>query len=180
MENTILVSLSASGVIPASSVIPMSGVLQTGTGEVTGAALTMEWSLAVFLILLELIVILLIWRGTKKPSSEKKCVGINLEKLISEQDGTASFSRFQFLIFTFIIASAYIVLAFHNISSGHGLPNIDPSVLGLIGISGGSYLASKGIEASNTPPNPASGTAATDAQAAAKVKTVAGKINSEA
>jgi hypothetical protein len=64
--------------------------------------------------------------------------------LISEQDGAASFSRFQFLIFTFIIASAYIVLAFQS----NALPAIDQSVLGLIGISGGSYLVSKGIEAS--------------------------------
>ena len=116
-----------------------------GTSAVTGAAWWMEWTLAIFLTLLEGSIIVLIWRRV-----------INLEKLISEQDGAASFSRFQFLIFTFVIASAYIVLAFHNVSSGGELPKIGPDVLGLIGISGGSYLVSKGIEASTpAPKNPA-------------------------
>mgnify|MGYP001609450036 FL=1 len=53
----------------------------------------MQWSLAIFLLLLEGIIIVFIWKRV-----------INFEKLISEQDGSASFSRFQFLIFTFIIA----------------------------------------------------------------------------
>ncbi len=105
----------------------------------------MQWSLAIFLAALEATIIILIWKRI-----------INLQLLISEQDGAASFSRFQFLIFTFIIASAYIVLAFHNVGTGIDLPKIDPSVLGLIGISGGSYLASKGIEASNATANLAS------------------------
>lgn len=101
----------------------------------------MQWSLAFFLLLLEGTILVLIWKRV-----------INLTLLISEQDGAASFSRFQFLIFTFIIASAYIVLAFNGCAGNSGgtckLPEIDPSVLGLIGISGGSYLVSKGIEAS--------------------------------
>ncbi len=97
----------------------------------------MQWSLAFFMFLMEGTILALIWTRV-----------INLEKLISEQDGAASFSRFQFLIFTFVIASAYIVLAFYNVTKGADLPKIDPSILGLIGISGGSYLASKGIEVS--------------------------------
>lgn len=110
----------------------------------------MQWSLAIFLALLEATILALIWTGTRRPSPSSKCncIGINLEKVISEQDGAASFSRFQFMIFTFIIASAYIVLAFHDVALGKGLPAIDNSVLGLIGISGGSYLVSKGIETS--------------------------------
>jgi hypothetical protein len=96
-------------------------------------SVVMQWSLALFLLLLEITILVLIWKRA-----------INLTMLISEEDGTASFSRFQFLIFTFIIASAYIVLAFQSAT----LPEIDQSVLGLIGISGGSYLVSKGIEVS--------------------------------
>lgn len=117
------------------------------------ASEALQWCLVYFLFFLEATIITLIWIGASRSSSNSKWVGINLEKLISEQDGAASFSRFQFLIFTFIIASAYIVLAFHNVSTGADLPKIDPSVLGLIGISGGSYLASKGIESSSTPTN---------------------------
>ncbi len=150
--------LGASGVVPVngtlniSSTLPASGVLQVGA-NVSGPALTMEWSLAIFLVLLEAIILWFIWRRH-----------INLEKLISEENGVASFSRFQFLIFTFIVASAYIVLAFHSVSTGASLPTIDPSVLGLIGISGGSYLISKGIENSNkdnAAPPTKTGTAAT-------------------
>ncbi len=103
----------------------------------------MQWSLAAFLFLLEGIILYMIWKRS-----------INLSLLISEQDGAASFSRFQFLIFTFIIASAYIVLAFGT-GAINGLPTIPDSVLGLIGISGGSYLVSKGIEVSGNT-NPAS------------------------
>ena len=101
----------------------------------------LQWSLAVFFTLLELSIIILIWLGVSK-----RWRGINLEKLISEQDGAASLSRFQFLLFTFVVASAYIVLAFHNVQAGNNLPAIPGEVLGLIGISGGSYVVSKGIQ----------------------------------
>jgi hypothetical protein len=98
----------------------------------------MQWTLALFLLLLEATIIVLIWKRV-----------INLQRLISEDDGSASFSRFQFMIFTFIVASAYIVQAFARIKAGGELPTIPETVLGLIGISGGSYLVSKGIEASS-------------------------------
>jgi hypothetical protein len=103
----------------------------------------MRWSLAGFLTLLEATIIVLMWKGAKGGSTRR---GINLEKLISEHDGSASFSRFQFLIFTFVVASAYVIYAFESVATSHGLPGIDTSVLGLIGISGGSYIVSKGIE----------------------------------
>lgn len=118
------------------------------TGNATNAGDFMQWSLAIFLMLLELTIIVLIWIGSSGAARKSGCSGINLEKVIGEQDGAASFSRFQFLIFTFIVASAYIVHAFYAIGKGLDLPRIDPSVLGLIGISGGSYLVSKGIETS--------------------------------
>ncbi len=71
---------------------------------------------------------------------------IDLTKLISEANGDASMSRFQFLIFTFVIALMWIYLFFYV---GDGtFPNIPPGVLGLMGISGGSYVVSKGIQKS--------------------------------
>ncbi len=53
----------------------------------------------------------------------------------------ASLSRFQFLIFTFVIAGLYLVL---SLESGTFV-DIPDSVLVLLGISGGSYLISKGV-----------------------------------
>jgi hypothetical protein len=74
---------------------------------------------------------------------------IDLSKLISEANGDASMSRFQFLIFTFVIAGSYFLMVVWSLTAtggGVNLPNIPPGVLGLIGISGGSYLVSKGIQ----------------------------------
>lgn len=70
---------------------------------------------------------------------------IDLTNLISEKDGTASLSRFQFLVFTFVIAlSLFLVIV------GPTPPDfpkkIPPEILALLGISGGSYVISKGIQ----------------------------------
>lgn len=69
---------------------------------------------------------------------------IDLSLLVSEGDGSASMSRFQFLIFTFIIGASYLALAFK--STGATLVDIPNGVLGLLGISGGSYVASKVVQ----------------------------------
>ncbi len=69
---------------------------------------------------------------------------INLERLISEKDGSASLSRFQFLIFTFVVAMSLFLMVLSNGS----FPEISPEILGLLGISGGSYVISKGIQKS--------------------------------
>lgn len=67
---------------------------------------------------------------------------IDLTFLLAEADGKASFSRFQFLIFTFVIAMCLLVL---TLESGQ-FPEVSLDVLGLLGISGGSYVVSKGIQ----------------------------------
>ena len=72
----------------------------------------------------------------------------DLSKLISEPNGDASMSRFQFLIFTFVIAlSLFLVIV------GQQPPKfpdtIPAAVLSLLGISGSSYLVSKGIQFSD-------------------------------
>lgn len=72
---------------------------------------------------------------------------IDLTYLVSEADGKASLSRFQFLIFTFVIAiSLFWVTVRHE-----GFPEEIPAgIFILLGISGGSYVVSKGIQSTFT------------------------------
>ncbi len=55
----------------------------------------------------------------------------------------ASMSRFQLMIFTFVIAGVYLVLC---LESG-AFVEIPQNVVLLLGVSGGTYAASKGIKA---------------------------------
>lgn len=72
---------------------------------------------------------------------------ITLEGLISEADSSkASLSRFQFLVFTFLVAGLFLLL---TIETG-GFVEIPATVLGLLGISGGSYVVSKVVSAQDT------------------------------
>jgi hypothetical protein len=88
--------------------------------------------------LIGLIVIWRLWTGE-----------ISLSQLLSDSSA-ASLSRFQFLVFTFIIGLSYFLLVIHLIAKGNlsALPSIDGNVLALIGISAGSYVVSKGIQKS--------------------------------
>lgn len=70
---------------------------------------------------------------------------INLQRLISEPSGDASMSRFQFLVFTLVIAMCFFLIVISN--NPPGFPtDIPASVVGLLGVSGGSYVISKGIQ----------------------------------
>ena len=72
---------------------------------------------------------------------------INIEKMLCEKNGDASLSRFQFLIFTFVIAMSLLLLVIKNISCGTvAFPEVPAGVWALLGISGGSYAVSKGIQ----------------------------------
>jgi hypothetical protein len=74
---------------------------------------------------------------------------IRLQGLLAEppapdqtvRETKASLSRFQFLIFTFVIAGLYLLL---SIEAGTFV-EIPTNVLGLLGISGGSFLISKAM-----------------------------------
>jgi hypothetical protein len=59
-------------------------------------------------------------------------------------EAKASLSRFQFLVFTFVIAGLFLLL---SIEAGTFV-EVPQNVLILLGISGGSYIASKTINAS--------------------------------
>ncbi len=86
--------------------------------------------LCLFIGLLGLTILVLIW--TRQ---------INLSDLLSEANGEASMSRFQLLIFTFVIA----ISLFEIVESSLKFPDIPGGVLTLLGISASTYAVGKGI-----------------------------------
>jgi hypothetical protein len=77
---------------------------------------------------------------------------IDLSRLISEANGDASMSRFQFLVFTFVISlSLFLVIVAGK--DGDGKPafpaTIPAGILTLLGISGSSYAVGKAISYSD-------------------------------
>ena len=100
---------------------------------VTILGLVIGWILTVFLAVLALMILLKIWKGD-----------IDLNYLISDENGWASLSRFQFLVFTFVVAMSLFYLIVAN--SPPKYPIIPKEILALLGISGGSYVLSKGIQ----------------------------------
>ena len=103
------------------------------TSQWTTLALVVGWILTIMLGLLGLIIVWLIISGR-----------IDLSGLISEPNGNASLSRFQFLIFTFVIAMSLFLMIVST--SPPSFPAIPGGILALLGISGGSYVVSKGIQ----------------------------------
>lgn len=97
--------------------------------------LVVGYVLAGFAALLGLLVIYKMWTGD-----------IKLDGLLIEgTDGKASLSRFQFLVFTFVIAlSLFLVIVGQK--PVPAFPEIPGGIFGLLGISGGSYLLSKGVQ----------------------------------
>ena len=69
---------------------------------------------------------------------------IDLTYVISDEQGYASLSRFQMLLFSFVIAMSL----FYLIVLKSDFPVIPKEILALLGISGGSYVLSKGIQSS--------------------------------
>lgn len=116
--------------------------------------------LCVFIALLGATIVAWIWMGK-----------IDLKHLLDEANGQASMSRFQLMIFTFVIAISLFVL----VEANHGaIPDIPSGVLTLLGISASTYAVSKGISYSQPQLlTPQAGSAAdvgggaADAQAAA-------------
>jgi len=93
------------------------------------------YSFAIISVILLAFAALVLWKIYKDQ--------IDLKGLLTEPgaDGKASLSRFQFLIFTFVIAGLFLLL---SIEAGTFV-DVPTNVLALLGISGGSYLISKGI-----------------------------------
>jgi hypothetical protein len=199
------------------------GVQQGGLNTVLQGAASAFTALAVvFLGGLAVLLIVKMANGT-----------IDLKYVIAGEDGDASLSRFQMLLFTFVVAGLYFVYALYalfSIKSGSAcpgslsdqiqmaagatndaltaanaekasaaviaaatkakaaadglngacltfsLPGIPTTVLGLIGISGGSYLLSKGIQAAATQ-GPSNGTSTGGATPAGQTAPVRRNVN---
>jgi len=95
--------------------------------------LVIGWLLTAIIALLALKILIKVFRDE-----------IDLEFLISDENGDASLSRFQFLVFTFVVAMSLFYLIV--IKSPPDYPAIPNQILALLGISGGSYVLSKGIQ----------------------------------
>jgi hypothetical protein len=66
---------------------------------------------------------------------------IDLSKLLSEANGSASISRFQLLVFTLVVAiSLYMI-----VERTGAFPEIPNGILTLLGISASTYAVGKGI-----------------------------------
>ena len=89
--------------------------------------------LCLFVGALGLTIIVWIWIGK-----------IDLSAVLNEPSGEASMSRFQLLIFTFVIAISFFEVVEMRTNSDI-LPDIPNGVLTLLGISASTYAVSKGI-----------------------------------
>jgi len=118
--------------------------------------LVIGWILTIFLGALTLIILYRIARNE-----------INLNHLISDEGGDASLSRFQFLIFTFVIG----MTLFYLIVLTGSYPQIPNQILALLGISGGSYVMAKGIQTSRDVSMVEAGKHTTESVRVEKVKT---------
>ena len=106
----------------------------------TVALTVLIYVVASFLALLQGILVYRMWVNT-----------IDLSQLISDGEGQASLSRFQFLIFTFVIAVGILYLTFKN----DGFPELDNGILILLGVSGASYAVGKSLDNQVPPPGKA-------------------------
>jgi hypothetical protein len=106
------------------------------------------WMLAILIGLFALYILYLVYWG------KIKLTFLLSESTSANPTATASMARFQFLIFTFVIALSLFLVIVGSIGkcSEKGcpcFPDIPASILGLLGISGASYAVGKGIQASS-------------------------------
>jgi hypothetical protein len=114
--------------------------------------LAVGYGLAILLFLFGFVILLGIASGE-----------INIDAILSESGGGASMSRFQLLIFTFVIALSLFFIVANNPKQ---FPSVPTDILTLLGISATTYGVSKGIQAANPDMKPKDGSgssAATDA-----------------
>jgi hypothetical protein len=74
---------------------------------------------------------------------------IDISKLLEEHGGGASMSRFQLLIFIFVIGLSFFYLV---LCGNCKFPDVPANVLVLLGISASTYGVSKGIQATSDAP----------------------------
>ncbi len=103
--------------------------------------LVIGWMLAIVIGLFALIVLYRVYKDD-----------IPMKFLLCESSASgapmASMARFQFLIFTFVIALSLFLVIVGNKDGVQFPKDIPNGILALLGISGGSYAVGKGIQAS--------------------------------
>jgi hypothetical protein len=95
---------------------------------------------------------------------------IDISKLLAEDGGGASMSRFQLLIFTFVIALSFFLIVVCNCE----FPEVPANVLALLGISATTYGVSKGIQASSGLKGKGNSNGSTDGSASQQTATLTG------
>src|ERR1700682_164907 len=99
------------------------------------------WAVTIIVGLVALVIIWKMFTGA-----------INLATILNESGSPkASLSRLQFLIFTFVIALSLFLVTVGGRSDKPGegmkLPDVPAGIFALLGISSGTYLVSKGVQA---------------------------------
>jgi len=99
-------------------------------GQLAAMQMVFGYGVCFFMGLTCATILWLIWTGK-----------IDLSSLLSETNGDASMSRFQLLIFTFVVAVCLFLLTVQN----GQFPFISTGILTLLGISASTYAAGKAI-----------------------------------
>lgn len=97
------------------------------------------YSFAIISLIILLFAFLVLWKIFRNEISMAGLLAEPSKPGDDSDSGKASLSRFQFLIFTFVIAGLYLML---SIEAGTFV-DIPQNVLFLLGISGGTYVVSK-------------------------------------
>lgn len=99
------------------------------------------WGFVVIAIILLAFAALVLWHCFQDKNALRGIVSEPPIPGSEDQEPKASLSRFQFLVFTFVIAGLYLLL---SIEAGTFV-DIPGNVLALLGISGGTYVVSKTV-----------------------------------
>lgn len=109
-------------------------VIWGGHSALENLKLATGYATLIFLFFLSMVVLIDIVRNK-----------INLSEMLEELSGGASMSRFQLLVFTFVIAFSFFVI----VAEQGKLPDIPANVLALLGVSASTYAVSKGLQVSS-------------------------------
>jgi hypothetical protein len=82
---------------------------------------------------------------------------IDISQILEDDSGGASTSRFQLLIFTFVIGLSFVLI----VACECKFPDVPANVLALLGVSASTYAVSKGIQAGSGNGNDSSSTTTT-------------------
>lgn len=127
---TILISLSILVAVVSSIV-----VIWGGHSALDNLKLATGYATLIFLFFLSMVVLIDIVRNK-----------INLSEMLEELSGGASMSRFQLMVFTFVIAFSFFVI----VAEQGRFPDIPTNVLALLGVSASTYAVGKGLQVSST------------------------------